>query len=170
MPQNNQWNSNNCNNFNNFNNLMNCMNNMGFPNQNMPMQGMNIGGAIWKNLYDTNNQANMQNIIQNQNDRVKGRVNVIFRTTRGIKIIIFIEFGKTVSELLQIYFKRVDRPDLFFKPNDICFIHNANRIDFNDQTPVENYFGVGAAMVTVNDMKGLIGAKYIYNKLKNFYI
>ena len=72
---------------------MNCMNNIGFPNQNIPMQGMNIGGA-WKNLYDINNQANMQNIIQNKNDRAKGRVNVVFRTTRGIKIIIFIELGK----------------------------------------------------------------------------
>ena len=30
--------------------------------------------------------------------------------------------------------------------------------NYIEQTPVENYFGVGAAMVTVNDMKGLIGA------------
>ena len=162
MIPNNQMNNNNFNNFNNnfanFNNLNNQMNFMGFPNQNMPMQGMNMGGTGWKNMYDINNQAHMNNITQNQNDKKIGKVNVIFRTTKGMKIIIFIDYGKTVSELIQIYFKRVERPDLFLDPQSVCFIHNANKIDFNDKTPVEQFFGVGAAMVTVNDIKGLIGA------------
>ena len=51
------WNNNNFNNFNNCNNCNNFNNiqmnmNMGFdPNQNMNMQGVNIGG--WQGIYNT---------------------------------------------------------------------------------------------------------------------
>ena len=64
-----------------------------------------------------------------------------------------------MSELIQLYFKRVGKPELFNRPLDICFIFNANKMDFNDQTPVQNYFqGVYNPFITVNDTKDLIGA------------
>ena len=42
---------------------------------------------------------------------------------------------------------------------DICFIVNANKMEFNDQTPVQNFFGGNFnPFITVNDTKDLIGA------------
>ena len=127
----------------------------GFPNLNMPMVGMNIGGN-WMNIYNTaipNQQPNMNpgGIVQ--------KINVVFRTTKAIRTNITIDHGKTVSELIQIYFKRMGKPELFQKPLDICFIFNADKMDFNDQTPVERFFyGVYNPFITVNDTKDLIGA------------
>ena len=69
-----------------------------------------------------------------------------------------IDFGKTVSELIKTYFKRVNKPHLFDRPQDICFIFNANRINFNEQRKVEDYFGSIFANITVNDVNDLIGA------------
>ena len=156
MMPNYQWNNNN-NNFNCFNNF----NNMGFfPNTNMNVPGLNMGGvAGWQDLYNISNQN--QNINQMQNNGTGenfGKVNCIFRTTRGMKLNIFIEFGKTVKDLIKLYFTRVEQPQLFNNPEDIFFIYNANKIDFNEQKPVEQYFGLFNAFITVNDTKGLIGA------------
>ena len=37
----------------------------GFPNQNMPMQGMNMGGNGWMEIYNLINPNQQQNMIQN---------------------------------------------------------------------------------------------------------
>ena len=134
----------------------------GFPNQNMQMQGMNMGGNGWMGIYNLINQNQQQNMIQNnfiQNNNSLPKINIVFRTTKALRTNITIDYGKTVSELIQLYFKRVDKPELFNRPLDICFIFNANKMDFNDQTPVQNYFqGVYNPFITVNDTKDLIGA------------
>ena len=134
----------------------------GFPNQNMPMQGMNMGGNGWMGIYNLINPNQQQNMIQNnfiQNNNSLPKINIVFRTTKALRTNITIDYGKTVSELIQLYFKRVGKPELFNRPLDICFIFNANKMDFNDQTPVQNYFqGVYNPFITVNDTKDLIGA------------
>ena len=134
----------------------------GFPNQNMPMQGMNIGGNGWMEIYNLINPNQQQNMIQNnfiQNNNALPKINIVFRTTKAVRTNITIDYGKTVSELIQLYFKRVGKPELFNRPLDICFIFNANKMNFNDQTPVQNYFlGVYNPFITVNDTKDLIGA------------
>ena len=154
MPnwKNNNFNNfNNCNNCNNFNNIQMNMN-MGFdPNQNMNMQGVNIGG--WQGIYNT--------AIQNQNKNMFSKpekFNAIFRTTKGIRHIIMIDFNKTVSDLIKIYLTRVERPDLFDNPQDVFFICNAKRINNNEQRTIEQYFRDYNGFITVNDTKGLIGA------------
>ena len=134
----------------------------GFPNQNMPMQGMNMGGNGWMEIYNLINPNQQQNMIQNnfiQNNNALPKINIVFRTTKAVRTNITIDYRKTVSELIQLYFKRVGKPELFNRPLDICFIFNANKMNFNDQTPVQNYFlGVYNPFITVNDTKDLIGA------------
>ena len=151
------------NNFNNNNfinnNFNNNFNNTGFgPNMNTMIQGMNMGGVSgWRDLYNTKNQN--ANQLQGTVNFSGGRkVNLLFRTTKGMKINMMIDFGKTVREMIEIYFKRVEKPDLINRPQDICFIFNAKRIDFNEQRKVEDYFGGIFANITVNDVKDLIGA------------
>ena len=162
---NNNFNNNNFNNkFNNNNNFINNnfnnnFNNTGFgPNMNTMIQGMNMGGVSgWRDLYNTKNQN--ANQLQGTVNFSGGRkVNLLFRTTKGMKINMMIDFGKTVREMIEIYFKRVEKPDLINRPQDICFIFNAKRIDFNEQRKVEDYFGGIFANITVNDVKDLIGA------------
>ena len=129
----------------------------GFPNPNFnPMPGMNMGGNMnWMNMYNTANPN------QNQNPGMfnTGKINVIFRTTKAVRTNITIDGNKTVSELIQLYFKRIGKPELFQRPMDICFIFNANKMMFNDQTTVQNFFGYNFnPFITVNDVKDLIGA------------
>ena len=129
----------------------------GFPNPNFnPMPGMNIGGNMnWMNMYNTA----IPNQVQNQGMFNTSKINVIFRTTKGVRTNINIDSNKTVSELIQLYFKRIGKPELFQRPMDICFIFNADKMMFNDQTTVQNFFGsTFNPFVTVNDTKDLIGA------------
>ena len=161
---NNNFNNNNFNNkFNNNNfinnNFNNNFNNTGFgPNMNTIIQGMNMGGVSgWRDLYNTKNQ-NVNQLQGTVNFSGGRKVNLLFRTTKGMKINMMIDFGKTVREMIEIYFKRVEKPDLINRPQDICFIFNAKRIDFNEQRKVEDYFGGIFANITVNDVKDLIGA------------
>ena len=153
-------------NFNNpfmMNNGMNMNMNMNlFPNQNMNMNvpGLNMGGAQnWMGIYNTPaiNQ-NMQQMPNNEENMVMGKVNCILTTTRGIKVNMKIEFGKRVCDLIAQYFKLINREDLLQQPQDLCFIYNAKRMDFKDQTPVERFFGSGFVRITINDIQGLIGA------------
>ena len=69
-----------------------------------------------------------------------------------------IDYGKRVCDLIKLYFKLINREDLIDNPQDLVFIYNANRMNINDQTPVERYFSSGFARITINDTRGLIGA------------
>ena len=65
------------------------------------------------------------------------------------------------SELIQTFFKRIGRPELFDR-NNYYFIHQAKIIDFNDKTKIINYFkGCQNPVIFANDVGNLIGAKYI---------
>ena len=133
----------------------------GFPNPNFnPMPGMNIGGNMnWMNMYNTAIPNQNINPIPNQGMFNSGKINVIFRTTKAVRTNITIDTDKTVSDLIQLYFKRIGKPELFQRPMDICFIYNANKMMFNDQTTIQNFFGFQInPFVTVNDTKDLIGA------------
>ena len=159
-------NFNNMNNMNNFNNNPLCMNpnffmNNGFgPVLNMDVPRLHISGnSGWESIYHSSNQ--LENIQQNQNGEMKsypGKINVLFSTTKGIIINMKIDYGKTVRDLIKLYFMRVNNEELFNRPNDICFIYNATKINFNDKTKVEKYFKTQFARITVNDTKGLIAA------------
>ena len=154
-------------NFNNFNNNGNNVNNNNFmmnngmnmcciPNMNVNLQGMNLNEAKnWQEIYQN---QNIQQIQNNGGNMDLMKVNVIFTTTMGITVNMKVNFGKRVCDLIELYFKLINREDLYKQPQDLCFICNAKIIDCKDQTPVERFFRSGFARITINDVRGLIGA------------
>ena len=155
MPNDQNFNNfnNNGNNFNNNNFMMNNGMNMHYiPNMNVNLQGMNLNEAQnWQEIYQNQN-------IQQLQGNMDRKVNVVLTTTMGIKVNMRVNFGKRVCDLIELYFKLINREDLYKQPQDLCFICNAKRIDFKDQTPIELFFRSGFANITINDVRGLIGA------------
>ena len=127
---------------------------MGIPNMNIA--GMNIGGnEEWVNGYNINNQNGGNNIQPSKN-----KLNFIFKTTQGIIRNLDVDYGTTISELIKEYFNIVGKPELFNNPQDICFLVNAKRLNFNDNTKIEDFFKNAFIInIVVNDVKELIGAK-----------
>ena len=105
----------------------------------------------------TSNQPNFREQNNNYSDK---KIQTVFKTGRGVITTIYIDYGKTVSYLIQVYFKRVGKPELFKKPLEIGFLYNAHLINFNESQLVENFFkGINYVTITVNDIGDLIGAK-----------
>ena len=169
FPNNQNFNcfNNNCNNFMMNNDMnMNMNNGMNMNNNNMPfmpnmnIQQLNLGGAAnWQGIYTPQGENQNGQQMQNSGNMVAGKVNAILTTTRGVKVNMKIDYGKRVCDLIKLYFKLINREDLINNPQDLVFIYNANRMNINDQTPVERYFASGFARITINDTRGLIGAK-----------
>ena len=138
---------------------MNMNNNMPFM-PNMNIQQLNLGGAAnWQGIYTPQGENQNGQQMQNNGNMVAGKVNAILTTTRGVKVNMKIDYGKRVCDLIKLYFKLINREDLINNPQDLVFIYNANRMNINDQTPVERFFNSGFARITINDTRGLIGAK-----------
>ena len=134
----------------NMQNLMMDMNNM----NNMNIQGMNVGGnENWLQGYNV--------VKPNPNNNIGGnKINCIFNTTTGRKINILIDHGKTIHDLIKIYFARVETPELINRDQDICFVYNATKLNFKSTEKVENFFKFNAnPTILVNDIKELIGAR-----------
>ena len=87
------------------------------------------------------------------------KINIHFTTTVGTHRLLVFKHGTTIDEALKKYLTVVGRPDLFGKSEDVGFLFNANKIEFNNKTPVEVFFrNVLIPKIVVNDTKGLIGA------------
>ena len=149
----NNMNMNNMNNMNNINVMMNMNNN----NCNQPM---NIGGnAEWMTNY-TNpaNENIIQNIQNSYNPGNRGKINFFFKMPNGKIFNILFDYGKTVEDLIQTFFKRVDKEELFTK-GGVSFIHNALQLSYHIKIPVENFFkNINAPTIMVLDVNNLIGA------------
>ena len=141
--------------------MMNMNNPMMFgnPNMNMMGQGMNMGGN-WMNIYSNmNNMNNMNNNMPFPNPQGQSKINVIFKTTMGVVTNVLIDYGKTMSDLFQVYLKRVDKIELYNTKDSILFLFNAIKLSFTDNTKVEDFFKLTPnPTIVVNDVKGLIGA------------
>ena len=141
--------------------MMNVNNPMMFgnPNMNMMGQGMNMGGN-WMNIYSNmNNMNNMNNNMPFPNPQGQSKINVIFKTTMGVVTNVLIDYGKTMSDLFQVYLKRVDKIELYNTKDTILFLFNAKKLSFTDNTKVEDFFKLTPnPTIVVNDVKGLIGA------------
>ena len=125
---------------------------------NMPMQGMNIGGN-WTSIYNNTQQNNNININNSFGPQKGGKINVIFKTTMGLITNVLIDHGKTMSELIQVYLKRVDKFELYNTQNTILFLFNAKKLSMTDNTKVEQFFSITPnPTIVVNDARGLIGA------------
>ena len=150
-------------NMNNMNNMnMNGMNNMnmngmmGNNNSNMNMTGMNIGGnANWLQGYNSIKSGGNNTVA------IDKKMTFIFMTTTGGKppINIIIDHGTTINELITLYFKRLGQPELMERKQDICFLYNAQRIDYDCQQKVEKFFKFNSnPTILVSDLHNLIGA------------
>ena len=135
----------------------------GMPMFGNPMNMMNpqmMMGGNWMNIYSSVNN-NMNNMNSNQIPNLSGqkKINVIFQTTMGVKTNVLIDYGKTVSELFQIYLKKVDKFELYNTENTVYFLFNANKVKMTEPTKVEDFFKITPnPTIVVNDVKGLIGA------------
>ena len=88
------------------------------------------------------------------------RINIIFNTTQGTTHNIAVVHGTTVHQALEKYLKRVGKPELIgTQDSKICFLWNANKMKFGDNTPVEQFFKNAInPKIVVNDINNLIGA------------
>ena len=86
--------------------------------------------------YNIYNQYN-QNQYQNQ----KPQLNIIFKTTQGIRQNFRFYYGTTINQVLITYLNKIGRPDLINKQSDeIYFTYNSTKLNFNDQRKIENAF------------------------------
>ena len=133
------------------------------PGMNFMMPRMNIGGN-WMSIYNNSiPQVNNNNNININNSfagvQPDNKINVVFKTTKGVITNVLIDRGKTMSYLFQVYLKKVDKFELFNKPNTIFFLFNAKRFDFLDDGKVEKVFAFTPnPTIVVNDIRGLIGS------------
>ena len=68
------------------------------------------------------------------------------------------DYGRTVEDLIQTYFKRVDREELFQK-GGVAFVHNALQLDYHIKEKVEKFFQRNmVTTIMVLDVNNLIGA------------
>ena len=146
----------------NFNQNMMINNSKFFPANNFQMNNMmfNNNNFIQNNINMSNNIPQMNNNMINymiskedeewmkgfhmgeekENDS-KQKIRVIFKTTQGTTTDIEVFFGTTINQLLEKYLKHIGRPDLIRdKSNKICFLFNATKIRFGDETTVEKFF------------------------------
>ena len=120
----------------------NPMNPFAFPS--MPFPESN-----WMLVYRTNSQ------FDNKPNETK--MNVLFRTNVGRNINLIIEQEKTIQELILAFFKKINNLDL--NEDDVYFIYNAHKINYNDETKLRDYFRMASQpIIYVNDTRNLIGA------------
>ena len=131
---------------------------------NNAMTGMNLGGnQLWENIYGTGN-GNRMNMQQNMNEMnnqqyLNNKANVVFKTTGGLIMNMFIDYGTPLSNVISLFLKRVGKPELYSPNSGIYFLCNARKMNIYDQTPIQNLLGGQInPTIIVNDVKNLIGA------------
>ena len=129
-----------------------------FPGMNMfPNMNVQGGNQNWAQGYTSINGG-----MQNQNVNFhpgEGKINCVFNTSTGKTFIILIDHGKTINDLIKIFFLRIGKPELMNNKQDICFLYNASKINIDSQEKVENFFGYNTNIrISVNDIRDLIGA------------
>ena len=108
------------------------------------------------------------NLEQNNENKKEKKINIRFSTTQGtITNISFNENG-SIGDLIKLYLKRVDRPDLIsslMKGNKnlvdkkLVFLWNAIKLDINDTKKAKYFFKNDMKpKIVVNDIHNLIGA------------
>ena len=127
------------------------------PNMNVP--GLNFGGnEEWMKGYKIGMDEVNNNTVDN-NPTSGDKKTIIFKTTQGVITNVTIDHGKTVSELLQLYLKRMGKAELINNREGICFVFNANKIPFDSPIKVGDFFGFNSyPNIIVNDVNNLIGA------------
>ena len=115
--------------------------------------GMNNFGNNWMMGYTAFNKDVATQIPVNPQ-----MYNVVFKTSVGQKFNIPFSENRTVEDLIETFFKRVDREELFQK-SEIAFLYNAAQIKYHDKSKIKQIFRINYhPTVIAIDVKGLIGA------------
>ena len=133
-------------------------------NNNFPNQQLNVGGNNnWMGSYTgIMTPKQIQNINNSYNPfNQDTKMNILFRTSNGKIFNILFDREKTVEELIQTFFRRVDQENLFQQGQEggITFVHNALPFDYHVKAKVKEFFKVNTTpTIMVLDVNNLIGA------------
>ena len=120
-----------------------------------------------QNVMIPRNDINTNSEQKKENEEEK-RINIRFNTTQGTTTYISFNENGSIGDLIKLYLKRVDRPDLISSlmkedknlvDKKLVFLWNANILDINDTKKAKDFFkGVNNPSIVVNDINNLIGA------------
>ena len=95
---------------------------------------MNKIGTIFKNCTFSKVCVNS---FKNKKNQYK---NIIFKTSKGITNKLSVNFEKPIGWLLKYYLVVVKKPELIKDNNNIYFLANAAKIDFNNRKAIKEFF------------------------------
>ena len=130
-------------------------------NNNFPNPQLNVGGnnnwmGSYTGIMNPNQIENINNSYNPMNQ--DNKMNLIFRTSNGKLFNILFDRERTVEELIQTFFRRVDKEELFEK-GGIAFVHNALQFDYHIKTKIKDFFKFNMTpTIMVLDVNNLIGA------------
>ena len=114
------------------------------------MPNNNINNNINNNFIERN--TNNNNFNHN-----KPKKNFLFKNLKGEIKALYFDYGTTVSEMIRKYLEEIGKPYLF-NNDEIRFLHSSFKLNFNDQTKIEEKFkGIEVVHIIVHDNKPLIG-------------
>ena len=91
-------------------------------------------------------------------------IKIIFQDNHGDKIEIIANKKKTIKELIKRYLEKVDHEELTEneRKDEIQFLYNQKKLDYNDNTIIEDYFKSNInPVIQVNDFDGMLLVKPI---------
>ena len=95
---------------------------------------MNKIGTIFKNCSFSKVCVNS---FKNKKNQYK---NIIFKTSKGITNKLSVNFERPIGWLLKYYLVVVKKPELIKDNNNIYFLANAAKIDFNNRKAIKEFF------------------------------
>jgi len=112
---------------------------------------------IQQNNFNLSKESD-EKIEQDNEYEEEQKINIIFKTTKGVWTNIFANVNSSIENLIKNYFKIIDREDLIGN-NQIAFLYNASKIYINDKTKVKDFFKNNSnPTIIVNDIQDIIGA------------
>ena len=148
--------NNDLNNQNNFiNNNFNNSNHNNFINNNFNNNNNFNPNNFINDIININNFKENNFINNNFNDN-ENKINVIFMGTKGWKIILCVPITKTIRDVIQMFYIRVEVPS---NNNKIFFLYNAEKLNTKDNSTIGQLGGYNNSIsITVIDNENLIGA------------
>ena len=113
---------------------------------------------INKEINNKNNFNMNINIKSNNNfnkpmpEQSNSKLNIIFKSSTGIKIILACEKDITVEQLIKLFFERFNYNNI---DERIVFMHNANHLNINDKTKIKDKFDNNATIIVIDALNVL---------------
>ena len=126
-------------------------------NNNMELNKMFFNTG-WMSIYNTNFLGNEIIKQKNKEENEVRKINVLFRTGKGVNVNVIIDADKTMSDLISLFLKKVGKPELFGKEEDVYFIYNGAKFDHRNEKPLSRAFSSLQPTIFVNETRNLIGA------------